>query len=150
MKTASFVYRNIYMIFITALLMNGVVSYSQQTGEQKTTFGFHTGFYFPEQQMHLYQISGDTCKDILHDYDRETAISKTYLYFMGREIMLDDSSNMKFKDPLCRIPEYSRSELNAMHKQQDLMREQYYNTWLKQDFYERYSVDIEGIVRGFK
>jgi hypothetical protein len=150
MKIASFVYRNIYLIFITALLMNDGVSYSQQTGEQETTFGFHTGFYFPEQQIHLYQISGDTCRDISHVYGRETAIIRTHLYSPGREIPQDDTSTMKFKDPLCRIPEYSRSELNAMHKQQDLMREEYYNTWLKQDFYERYSVNLEGIVRGFK
>lgn len=150
MKTASFVYRNIYLIFITALLMNGVITYSQQTGDQKTTFGFHTGFYFPEQQIHLYLMSGDSCRDISHDYEVETSINRTHLYFPVWEIPLDDSSNMKFNDPLCCIPVYSRSELNAMHKQQDLMREQYYHTWLKQDFYERYSINLEGIVRGFK
>jgi hypothetical protein len=147
MKTITFISRNSCLIFLTAFLLNCVVSYSQQTANQKAQFGFHSGFYFPEQEIKLYQFSNDT--SVSFPVDTVAGDGKNRLYYprLTRET-LDDSSTYKFNDPLCRIPEYSKAELDAMHKQQDLMWEQYYRGWQKQVKMELYSIDLEGIVRG--
>jgi hypothetical protein len=150
MKTADFVHRNIYMIFIAALLMNGYPSYSQQTITQKTTFGFHNGFYFPEYKIQRDQDSGDTINYILRDYNKGRALNGMYFPPRGWKISVNDSTGIKYTNPLCRIPEYSRSELDAMHKQQDLMWEQYYNSWRKEENIRMYSIDLESVVRGIK
>lgn len=147
MKTITFVSRNICLIFLSAFLLNGAFSYSQQTTNQKAQFGFHSGFYFPEQKIGLYQSSNDTSASFPDNTAVGNSMNRMYFPRLTRETP-DDSSTFKFNDPLCRIPEYSKSELDAMHKQQDLMWEQYYSGWQKQVKRELYSIDLEGIVRG--
>jgi hypothetical protein len=147
MKTITFIYRNIYLIFLTAFLLNGVFSYSQQTTHQNAQFGFHSGFYFPEQEINPFKSSGDTSTSFPDNTAYENAINRVYFPRLTWEY-LDDSSTYKFNDLLCRVPEYSKAELDAMHKQQDLMWEQYYRGWQKQVKRELYSIDLEGIVRG--
>lgn len=147
MKTMTFIYRNIYLIFLTAFLSNGVLSYSQQTANQKAQFGLHSGFYFPEQKIKLYQTSDDTSACFPDNTAAWNALNRIFIPRLTWE-SIDDSSTFKFNDPLCRMPQYSASELQSMHKQQDLMWEQYYRGWQKQVKMELYSIDLEGWVRG--
>jgi len=150
MKTITFVNRNICLIWMTAFMISGVLSYSQQTNTQKAQFGFHNGFYFPEQKISLSQVSDDTNIYILRDHDKGTAINWIYPSPSVLNTSLGDSSTIKYEDPLCRIPQYTESELKTMHEQQDLMWEQYYRMWKKQARIEAYSFDVEGLVRGTK
>jgi hypothetical protein len=147
MKTRTFVYRNIYLIYLTAFLLNGVFSYAQQTTNQNAQFGFHNGFYFPDQKINPFKSSSDTSTSFPDNTANVYAINRIYFPRLTWE-SLDDSSTYRYSDPLCRTPEYSKAQLDAMHKQQDLMWEQYYRGWQKQVKRELYSIDLEGIVRG--
>jgi hypothetical protein len=151
MKTKSLVSRNICLVWMTAFfLLSGVLSYSQQTGPQKARFGFHNGFYFPDQKISLSQAPDDTNMYFLRDHEKGTAINRIYPSSLVWKTSLNDSSIIKYEDPLCRIPEYTESELKTMHEQQDLMWDQYYRMWQQQVKIETYSIDVEGFVRGAK
>jgi hypothetical protein len=150
MKTSTSIKRYKCLILTTIFLMSGVLLFSQETASQKAQFGFHDGFYFPEQKINHSEITGDTSIYLQHDPGQETAVKLKYSPLLSWENSPNDSSRYKNTDPLCRIPQYNASELKTMHEQQDFMWEQYYRMWQKQTRIEAYSIDVEGLVRGSK
>lgn len=150
MKNITFKSRNFRLIWVISFLMSCVLSYSQQTAAQKARFGFRTGFYFPDQKIRLSHDSDYTNIYILRHHDRGTAINRIYPSPLILKSAQNDSSSIYYANPLCLMPDFTESELNVIHKQQDLMWEQYYRMWQHQMKIEAISIDVEGIVRGSK